>query len=62
LELLRKSIRRGAVIAFNSIIEQRSQRASSVRRYAGKALERFPCVVALFRVFCFLGWFQYYER
>src|SRR5262249_40886705 len=51
LELLRKAICRGEVIVFHGIIKQGSQRASSVRCYAAKSLERIACVLVLFRVF-----------
>ena len=51
MELLREVIRRSAVTAIHCVIEQRSQRARSVRRYATESLERVPRVFAIFRVF-----------
>ena len=51
MELLCKAIRSSAVIAFYSIVEQCSQRASSVAPFGGELLKRIASALAFLRVF-----------
>ena len=50
MELLRKVIRLGEVIAFHSIVKQRPQRACSVRSHLTESLESITSFRALFRI------------